>query len=171
MQSGDLVFCDSSGAFARLIRWAQRHDNDGPDSIWNHVAVLDEYIGGNWTVIQANPRGITSNGTLADIAPGGKYEVVSLPPSVARDKFLTFLYAQEGKKYGWLTIVSCAISALIPKFPQFRSVDTYICSGLVSHGLTYAGFAGEVPRSRFNGTGGVYWQTPAQVLLVASQGN
>ena len=157
MQRGDLVFASSPDFLARLIRFAQKYDSDGPDSKWNHVAVLDEYIGGNWTLIQADPEGVTMHKTLMDLK--GKYEVVALPASVDREKFLTSVIGNVGKRYDWLAIVSCAISAFLPRFLQFRSPKRFICSSLVATGLH---FASEPSLSRSEA---LYWQTPAQVLM------
>ena len=136
---GDLVFAHSKGLIARAIRFAERHDN-GKDAKWNHVAVLDRIEGGEWLIIQAEAKGVTNHHTLLSIAPGGVYQIVPLPADVDRDKFLEFARSQVGKKYGFLTIVSCALDMYLPDSVCLRKSGTWICSGLVAGALWFGGF-------------------------------
>jgi len=146
MQEGDLVFCHSKGIIGSGIRWSQRHMQYSSYSRWNHVAVLDRIAYQDndsepeWFVIQAEAAGVTNNHTLSSVAPGGTYEIISLPAHVDRDKFLEFVRSQVGAEYGYLSIASCALDMFLPDSICLRKADTWICSGLVAGGLMFAGF-------------------------------
>ena len=114
MQAGDIILCHSKGLVAASIRFAQRHDKPNQFSKWNHVAVLSHLDDNDqWVVIQAEAHGVTNEHTLDSVAPGGTWQVVPLPASVDRTKFLDFLQAQVGLQYGFLSILSCAFDMFI----------------------------------------------------------
>lgn len=140
MQAGDLVLCHSKGIIGASIRWAERSLENSHYSEWNHVAVLDREVDGEWYVIQAEAKGVTNDKKLESVAPGGNYEVVELPHSANRELFLAFVRSQVGSKYGYLSIVSCALDMALPDAICLRKSKTWICSGLVAGGLWYAGF-------------------------------
>ena len=50
MNPGDLVFCSTKGIIGKSIRWAQHFMPDSEYSKWNHVAILDRYVDGKWSV-------------------------------------------------------------------------------------------------------------------------
>lgn len=150
MQAGDIVICHSKGIIGAGIRWAQRRDRrkfyasaDNLDKWWdyNHVAILSHQANGQWYIIQAEASGVTKDKTLESVAPGGSYEVLTLPAHVDREKFLEFANQQVGANYGYLSIVSCALDMALPDAVCLRKANTWICSGLVAGALWYAGFA------------------------------
>lgn len=146
MRPGDLVVCHSKGIIGAGIRWSQRHMGDNQYSTWNHVAIVDRIYNSyddetpQCLVIQAEAKGVTDNHSLDSIAPGGKYEIIPLPVQVDRSKFLEFVRFQVGEKYGYLSILSCALDMFLPESICLRKSSTWICSGLVAAGLMYAGF-------------------------------
>ena len=140
MQEGDIVLCHTSGIIGRAIRFAQLHDEQNEWSQYNHVAILDRREGSEWYIIQAEPHGVTNDKTLDTVAPGGCYEVISLPAHVDREQFLDFLRSQVGAHYGFLTILSCAVDMFIWDAVCLRQAGTWICSGLCAAALMYAGF-------------------------------
>lgn len=139
-EAGDLVFCHSKGMISWAIRWAQRLRNKPEDARWNHVAVLDKQVDGEWYVIQAEAKGVTNIRRLKDIAPGGKLKLVRLPETMSRKKFIDFIRSQVSDPYGFLTIVSIAVDFLLPQKVCIRKSGTWVCSALVAGGLWYAGF-------------------------------
>jgi len=161
MQTGDLVFCHTTGLIGRAIRVAQYFDGDGKFSKWNHVAILDRQDSdGKWFVIQAEPKGVTDDKYLDDVAPGGNYEIVPLPQGCDRSKFLEFARFQVGFSYGFITIFSCAIDILLPNSICLRKANSWICSGLAAGSLWFAGF--EPAKSWPD----LYTRTPAQIARI-----
>ena len=150
MKQGDIVICTSSGLIGAGIRWVQHRSRkhylvapiDGRDKWWqyNHIAVLNEQTDKGWSIFQAEARGVTDFRCLDTVAPGGSYHVIALPDSVDREKFLQFLRAQVGKRYGYMSILSCFVDLVLPDKICLRQSDTWICSGLVVGALWYGGF-------------------------------
>lgn len=141
-QAGDLVLCHSKGIIGKAIRFAEKHDRDGKYSKWNHVAILDYQAGSDWYIIQAEAKGVTNHRFLTGVAPGGEYEIIPLPSSVNREALLYFARTQVGKKYGYTSILSCALNMVLPDFLCLRQANTWICSGLAAGALWFAGFDG-----------------------------
>jgi len=161
MQAGDLVFCRTTGIIGKAIRVAQHFDGDGKYSKWNHVAVLDRQdSAGNWLVIQAEPKGVTNDKYLDDVAPGGNYEILALPQGANQAEFLKFIRFQIGFSYGFISILSCAIDILLPNSICLRKANTWICSGLVAAGLMFSGFTDALTWPD------LYTRTPAQIARV-----
>jgi hypothetical protein len=146
MKSGDLVLCHSKGLIGAGIRWAQRSMRHDPTKTWwqyNHVAVLNADMGnGDWTIYQAEARGVTDYRLLSTVAPGGCYKVIPLPDHVDRGLFIKFLSEQVDKHYGYLSILSCFVDMILPDKVCLRRSDTWICSGLVAGALWFGGFKG-----------------------------
>jgi hypothetical protein len=141
---GDLVLCHTKGIIGASIRWSQRFMDSSNYSKWNHVAILDRFVDGQWYVIQAQPKGITDNLTLTESAFGGTYEVVELPSTTNRDLVLRFARSQVGLKYSYLSILSCALDNILPDAICLRKANTWICSGLVAGALWHGGFPGAI---------------------------
>lgn len=163
MQAGDLVFCHSKGIVGASIRWAQRNLQDEHYSKWNHVAVLDRLVDGQWKVVQAEAKGVTSDKDLDSVAPGGTYEIVEFPEAANRFAFLEFVRAQVGEKYGFLTIFSCALDMLLPNAVCLRKANTWICSGLVGAGLWFSGYEPSINLPD------VYTAVPAEIAKLCVQ--
>lgn len=157
MKPGDLVLCHSAGILGRAIRIAERRLQDSRYAEWNHVAILDRLVDGDWYVIQAEAKGVTNDKKLTSVAPGGRFEIIPLPLKADRMKLLTFARAQVGDKYSWLSIFSAAFDMWLPDAICLRKGDTWICSGLVAGALWFAGFE---PLMKLND---VYTCTPAEI--------
>ena len=157
MKQGDLVFCHSKGIIGASIRWAQKRLDRSHYYKWNHVAVLHEQVGDDWTIIQAEAKGVTNDKMLSSVAPGGSYEVVPFPEHLDQVRFMNFLLTQVGSKYGFLTIFSCALDMALPDAVCLRKDNTWICSGLVAGALWFCGFA------KACDWGDLYTTTPAEV--------
>ena len=155
---GDLVFAHSTGIIGKAIRFAERIRGKGGDN-WNHVAVLYRKTDGVWYIIQAEAKGVTKDKTLDSVAPGGSYEVVPLPGEVERLSFYDFCLSQVGAKYGFLSILSCAIDIIIPDAICLRQAKTWICSGLVAAGL----LAGDYEPAREWAKKDLYTTMPSEV--------
>lgn len=137
---GDLGWAHRGGLLPAAIRFAERRD--GEDSQWSHVFALDRFEDGVWYVVQADSRGVSNSCKLDEVAPGGRYEIVTFPDEQAdRSKFLEFMRAEIGDRYSWLTILSCAIDMALPDVICLRRAQTWICSGLLAAALTYAGYS------------------------------
>ena len=133
-QPGDLVFCHGTGTVARAIQLGQwLRYRQGYQ--FNHVQVLDAHVGGTWTVIQAEGKGVTRGAAAA--ANG---TVVALPDGVNRASVLAFARAQVGRKYGFVTIASIVLTILIPGSVSFMLGDTWICSALAAESLRCGGW-------------------------------
>jgi hypothetical protein len=144
-EPGTLVFCHGAGIISKAIRlgeWLRYRDGH----FWNHVAILDDEecpVHHCPYVIQAVGAGVTDDGCLDTIAPGGSYELVAPPQGVSADDVLTFAQDQVGQEYGWISIVSIIFRILLPKWvplPTIRSRSTWICSALAGEALRFAGW-------------------------------
>ena len=162
MNPGDIVFAHNSGWMARLIRvgeWLKLRQDT-----WNHVAILDRQIDGEWYVIQAEIRGVTNTGKLSEIAPGGNYEVIPCPCNAS--EVLRFARGEVGTEYGILTILAIAIDiltwSLVPSFRSSRR-PSWICSALGAESLRFGGWY-----HRYNS---VYDVTPQDVYDALVLGN
>lgn len=154
-KSGDLVFCTTTGIIGKGIRWGQRRLPDNKYSKYNHVAILDRPCGDDWFVIQAEPHGVTDDKLLSAFT--GTSEVVKLPRTTNRSEMLRFARSQVGLKYGYLSILSCAIDAFLPNSICVRKSGTWICSALVAASMWFGNFpdAVEIPD--------LYSITPAEI--------
>jgi len=155
---GDLVFAHSTGILGRIIRMGERiRFKEG--SHWNHVAIVDRPLeDGDFTIIQAEARGVTSDKRLSSIAPGGEFRIVRLPAGVSRSKVLQFAHAQVGSRYGFLTIFSIAIDILTPFWvPSFRTRNSWICSAVAQESLRCGGW--------LHSWGDVYLVTPSDLFM------
>jgi len=105
-------------------------------------------------VVQAEPRGVTRDKTLASV---GEYTLVAPPAGTDTAKMLAFATAQVGKRYSFLSILSIVVDILTPNwFPAVRRADTWICSALVAESLRSGGW--------LHNWGDVYIVTPAQLF-------
>jgi len=175
-QLGDAVFCHSTNIFGKAIRYGQKLHGFAPEfRIWNHIAWLDEPIKDangvitDWQVGQAIAHGVDNSHRLSTIAPGGKYEIVSMNSfttitgkPVDRDSVLATLRSQVGKEYGYLTIGAEVFNILTPHAinVEFRQDDTWICSGLYAYGLHSGGAS--IPTD-------LYHTMPAQIAELANR--
>lgn len=151
---GDLIFCHSTGVISRAIRMAE-WVRWRKGSTYNHVAILDVHQLDGWSVIQAESRGVTRGAKLSTIAPGGTYSIVGLPTGCNRAEVLAFARAQVGRRYGFVTIVSCLLTILTPGAVNFMLGSTWICSAVAAESLRCGGWIHDWPD--------LYQCTPAQL--------
>ena len=158
MQRGDIVACTSHGFLGEAIRHCQKRNDEEHWDI-NHVAVLDQPSGDDWTIYQAEAHGITDNQLLSSVTPKGRHFVIPFPElQASRSLFLEFIERHVGAEYGWATIASDALNMYLPDKIIFRRSNTFICSGLVAAALMYAGYS---PMTRVDD---IYSITPATVV-------
>ena len=149
MIPGDLVFFDGTGAVSRAIQLAQWF-RWRSGSRFNHVAILDAYTEGKWTLVQAEGRGVTRGAALGD-----SYTHVPLPNGVDRQKVLQFARSQVGRSYGFLTIASIVLTIFTPKFVNFELPNTWICSAVAAESLRFGGWLHQWPD--------IYQTSPAEL--------
>jgi hypothetical protein len=139
--AGDMVFFDSPGDVAWLLRLAQRIRWTGDK---NHVAWLDtQRPDGSWLIGQAEGKGVTIDKPLVlDVM---KDVVVRLPLECDRARFLLFGRAQVGRRYGFLTVLSILATMVSPKFVNVMLPNTWICSAVVAEALRFAGWFHDWP--------------------------
>lgn len=141
---GSIGFCHGQGFLSRVIRFGERiRFRDG--SIWNHVFIITDQVNatGEQLVIQAEGRGVTADKPLSSVASNGDYEVLDMSDSVVDVDVLCFAEGQVGERYGWLSIVSCAMRIILPRWlpmPRIRSKSTWICSALGAESLRCGGW-------------------------------
>jgi len=139
MNAGDVVFAHSGGLMGKLIRlgeWLKLRRGT-----WNHVAILDREVDGEWYVIQAELKGVTNDGKLSDVAIGGNYEVLPCPCNSS--EVLRFARGEVGTEYGILTIIAIALDILSWQWvPAFRSgrKPSWICSAISAESLRFGGW-------------------------------
>ena len=142
--AGDIGFARTTGLMGRLIRLGEALKLH--KSAFNHMFVIDRVVLGDAYVIQATLRGVTDSALLSSVAPGGTFTIITPPSSVDREKLLEFCRAQVGTRYSFLTILSIAFDVVtwdwVPSFMNSYR-QSWICSGLVSEGLRYAGWLHE----------------------------
>ena len=152
--AGDIVFAHGKGFISRAIRLAERLRFQQNDAHWNHVAIITATGARGYRIVQAESRGVTAGwfASPADIAE--KVEVVKCP-AADRAKVLAFANAEVGSTYGYLTILSIAISLIVPWFVTVRQPGTWVCSALGAESLRAGGFLERWPD--------IYQVSPAQL--------
>ena len=134
---GDVGFVARAGFLGWWIKYAQHHKYGKHNTLalWNHVFMVT----GNDQIIEAKPHGVELN-HLADYA---HQETILLRPNyalggadIAVSAMFEMLYKDE--RYGWLTLLSCALSLMTGTRMRFGIDGTEICSGAVSYALTRA---------------------------------
>ena len=172
-QLGDAVFVHSANIFGKAIRLGQYLEGfESELRTYNHIAWLDAPILENddvvdWYVGQAISRGVDASHKLSTIAPGGNYEIVPMSafPTITgkmidRETVLATLRAEIGRHYGFLTIGAEAFGILSHLHVDFRSSNTWICSGLYAYALLSGG--ARIP------DGDIYETLPAEIAKLAS---
>ena len=162
IESGDLIFCHGTGFVARGIQaaeWLRRGWNGASEAAgakWNHVAIVNERLeNGDYTVVQAEGRGVTDTGLLSGL--GETYSVLPLPQGLDPEDVLEFARHQVGAPYGFLTDASIALTLFSPTFINVMLPGTWICSALVAESLRFAGWLHDWPD--------VYQVSPAQLWI------
>jgi hypothetical protein len=145
-QPGDFLVTHGTAWTSNLIRFGQRLRYRGPNrpfAHWSHAVAVVSDAG---DIIEALGRGVTS-GTI-DKYKNTDYSYVRIQASEEdRGEMATFAWGEDGKKYGFLTLVSIAFGLLSTGRLTFRLSGTEICSGLVAQMLIRGIYSWEDPAS------------------------
>jgi hypothetical protein len=140
---GDVIFAHAKKDFiGRAIQLAERLRWNG-GSLWNHAAIITDVdkVAGKIQIVQAESRGVTCKwfNSPGDIAPNGHVLVIRRrQPDYL--KSVEFAKSQVSDPYGYLTILSIAVSIVAPWFLTVRKPGTWICSALVAESLRAGGW-------------------------------
>jgi len=131
---GDFILTHGDQWTSRLIRFGQslrfRGDKE-KYTYWNHTALIVDHTG---TIVEALGTGVAIR-SIHDYEPT-QYTVVRIEASDEdRTEAATFARTCVGAEYGWLTIVSIALSLLTGGGLAFAIDGQLICSGLVARSL------------------------------------
>jgi len=136
-QPGDFILTHGSSFISRLIRFGQAIRFHGPDRKyiwWNHAAVVASKDG---DLIEALNAGVIR--TRISRYKETEYHLVQLEGSLAdqhdRDQAVKFAERSLKQKYGYLTVISIALSLLTGAKFAFGYDGQSICSGLVARAL------------------------------------
>ena len=157
--AGSLVFAHGKGAISQAIRFGEWLRWRG-GAKWNHVAIFDRCVNGQWYVIQAEGKGVTDDKTLESV--GESYEVLPCPQGIHPEEILHFARRQVGTKYGWATIASIIVDILTPERICLRKAGTFICSGLAATALLFAGWDTVIDSAKAD----IYQVSPAALYLL-----
>ena len=133
-QPGDFILTHNATWSAKLVQFGQKlryHGAASKYTRWNHTALIVDNQG---SIIEALGRGISQT-HLSDYKPT-EYYVVHIDATEAdRQEAVAFARACLGVPYGWLTLVSIALSLLTGTKFSFGFDGQQICSGLVARSL------------------------------------
>lgn len=132
-QPGDFLLTRGNSLTAKLIRFGQAlriHGEDRRYTYWNHAALV---VGTDGQLVEAEGTGVC-------FSPAGKYRgrtfhLVEIQASEEdRRQVAEFgrWVAQEHSRYGFVTIVSVALTLLTGAKFSFFIDGQFICSGLVA---------------------------------------
>ena len=133
---GDFILTHGKGVFSFLIRFGQGLRFRGEDKHygrWNHAAMIVSEQG---ELIEAVGAGVLK--TNISRYSGTEYHLVRLGSlGNPRDRLQVVEFAKWslGQRYGWLAIVSIAVSLLTGGKFTFGYDGQAICSGLVARAL------------------------------------
>ena len=135
-QPGDFILVSTDGWSARLIRFGQTLRFYGPDRKyvrWNHAAII---VSTDGDIVEAMPHGVVL-AHLAKYTPK-EYAIVRIDALVRgadREEVVAFARWCVRERYGWLTIISIALTILTGSKFVFGVDGQSICSGLVARSL------------------------------------
>lgn len=133
---GDFILTHGSGVFSRLIRIGQRLRFRGANrqfAWWSHAALI---VSADGQLIEALGAGVQRS-PLSKYAPK-EYTLVCLGDMASpADRGQVVAYAEWAlnQEYGYLTILSIAISLLLGGKFTFGYDGQSICSGLIARAL------------------------------------
>jgi hypothetical protein len=135
-QPGDFILVSTDGWYARLIRFGQSLRFFGPDRKyvrWNHAAVV---VSPDGEIVEALPHGVV----LSHLAKYTAKEYIiiridALVRAADREEVVAFARWCIRERFGWLTIVSIALTILTGSKFVFGLDGQSICSGLVARSL------------------------------------
>jgi uncharacterized protein YycO len=136
---GDFILTHGTSWTSRMIRWGEAiryRGADKPFARWNHAAI---FINEQGDIIEALGGGVQQRNI--SIYKDTEYHVVHLENvlDVNRTHEVEFAQACLHNHYGWLTIVSIALSLLTGSKLGFGVDGQEICSALVARCLERTG--------------------------------
>ena len=140
VQPGDFILTHSSGIFGHLIRLGQRLQYFGADKVfahWSHAAIFADDQG---NIIEALGGGVQKRNIA--VYDNTEYVVVHLPAATSiDDRAQAVLFAEHSlnESYGWLTIISIALTLLTGSHFSFGLDGQQICSALVARSIERIG--------------------------------
>lgn len=133
-QPGDFILTHGSAWTSALIRWGQGLRYRGRSAkyaYWNHTAL---FVDADGTIVEALGTGVAAR-SIHDY-DAAQYTVVRIEASDEdRAEAAAFARYCIGSEYGFLTVVSIAISLITGGTFAFAFDGQLICSGLVARGL------------------------------------
>lgn len=130
---GDFILIHSDGFFDKLIQFGQSLRFRGADSkfaLWNHAALIT----GQDEIVEAISKGVRVKPLSYYL--NKDYILIRIDATDDdRQEAVAFARYCVGDKYGWLTIISSALSFLIGLRLSFGFYGQEICSGLVARSL------------------------------------
>lgn len=136
-EPGDFILTHSNAFVSRIIRWGQSLRFWGKKSKytwWNHAALIVSQQG---DIIEALGAGVEKN-KLSKYTPT-EYTVVRIHSDLIaagdRNEVVSFSEWALGQEYGYLTIISIALSLIFGGKFSFFIDGQSICSGLVARAL------------------------------------
>jgi len=131
---GDFILTHNDAWTSRLIRFGQRLRFRGAKAkyaYWNHTALV---VDGEGTIVEALGSGVAQR-SIHDYEPT-QYTVVRIAASDEdRAEAADFARCSIGAEYGFVTVVSIAISLVTGGTLAFAIDGQLICSGLVARAL------------------------------------
>ena len=131
---GDFILTHGDEWTSRLIRFGQSLRYRGPSAkytYWNHTALVVDDRG---SIVEALGTGVAER-SIHDYDPT-QYTLVRIDASDAdRAEAAAFACSAIGAPYGWITIVSIAVSLVTGGKLAFAIDGQLICSGLVARAL------------------------------------
>jgi uncharacterized protein YycO len=136
---GDFILTHGKSWTSRMIRVGEKLRYWGRDRIytrWNHAAI---FVDTNGDIVEALGGGVQRRNI--SVYKNTEYHVVHLENvvDVDREHETGFALACLGDKYGWLTILSIALSLLFASKLGFGVDGQEICSALVARCLERTG--------------------------------
>jgi hypothetical protein len=129
---GDFILTHGKSWSSRLIRFGESIRYWGPDkkfTRWNHAAI---FVNGNGDIVEALGGGVQKRNIA--VYKDTEYHVVHLEDVIDLNREHECLFASAclHDHYGWLTILSIALSLLSGSKPGFGVDGQEICSALVA---------------------------------------
>lgn len=136
---GDFILTHGKSWTSRLIRFGEAIRYRGPNkefARWNHAAI---FVSAKGDIIEALGAGVQQRNI--SVYRDTEYHVVHLEDviNVNREHEVAFAEACLNEHYGWLTIVSIALSLLTASKFGFGVDGQEICSALVARCLERTG--------------------------------
>ena len=136
---GDFILTHGKSWTSRMIRFGQRIRYWGPDRIytrWNHAAI---FVADSGDIVEALGGGVQRRNI--SVYKETEYHVVRLQNVTGADREheIEFALACLNEEYGWMTVLSIALSLLFASKLGFGVDGQEICSALVARCLERTG--------------------------------